>query len=184
MKRIRRYFYGILILLGLQGCGEQVENRYSGMRAYFACKNTNTKPQLHAALGNMGQFATIRLDRSFFIYTDASGASTQENKTSLSNYASFYMGLSGFIVGLPNIPELGLDNSAVVSFDLACPNCYRDFSTTRALQLQEAGYARCSRCNRIYDLNNQGIIRNDEIGLSLYRYRVTYANNTLIIKNP
>ena len=94
------------------------------------------------------------------------------------------LGLSGLIVGLPNIPELGADIPRVVAFDLACP-CYEDFSTTRNLQLKEGGRAVCTRCGRTYDLNNQGIVADGPSGRSLFRYRTNYNafGNTLTVNN-
>ena len=92
------------------------------------------------------------------------------------------MGLSGFIVGLPNILEVGETQPEVNCYDLACRNCYEDSYVMRQLTLQEEGYASCSRCGRTYDLNNLGQVKCG-LGSQLYRYCASYNNNTLTINN-
>lgn len=169
-------------MAALISCSDHVESRYSGIPAHFVYKNTNTVPQLNAALNNPGEFATIVLDRNYYRFTNLTGT-TQVNKTALNNYSAFRMGLSGFIVGLPNIPEPGMDISVVTCYELACPNCYRTQSVTRSLQLLEGGYAACTHCRRTYSLNNQGLVIAGDGGASLFRYRISYANNVLAIIN-
>lgn len=182
MKRKRSFLCFFITALLLWGCADEVENRYTSIPAYFVYKNTNTVPQLNAALNNMGEFATIVLDRNYYYFTNLTGT-TQVNKTALNNYSSFRMGLSGFIVGLPNIQEPDMDVSVVTCYDLACPNCYRAYSITRSLKLLEAGYASCSSCQRTYNLNNQGLVAKGDAGISLFRYRVSHANYVLAIVN-
>lgn len=182
MKRKRSFLYVLIVVLTFVNCADSVENKYANIPAHFVYKNTNTVPQLNAALNNMGEFATIVLDRNYYYFTNLTGT-TQVNKTALNNYSSFRMGLSGFIVGLPNIQEPGMDISVVTCYDLACPNCYRTSSITHSLKLLEGGYASCSHCLRTYNLNNQGLIAKGEGGISLFRYRVSYANNVLAIIN-
>ena len=172
---------GLLLLLFLLSCSE-AETRYSRLPARFVFQNTNTVPQLNAALGNPGEFCTIEQRGNNYVFTSLTGA-TQTNRTALSNYQSTYLGLSGLIVGLPVIPEPGDDVQHVVCFDLACPNCYDTYSITKSLRLQEGGKATCTSCQRIYDLNTQGIVTDGETGQSLFRYRVTYVPYTLQVNN-
>ena len=75
--------------------------------------------------------------------------------------------------------------TSVVCFDLACPNCYEEASITRDLTLLENQRAKCGRCGRLYDLNNQGIIVDGEQGTSLYRYRIQYypSGNNMTVNN-
>ena len=80
-------------------------------------------------------------------------------------------------------PELGSTTSLPVCYDLACPNCYSAYNISRALQLKEGGYAACVSCGRTYNLNNQGQISIGEEGVSLFRYRITYSGNTMVINN-
>ena len=158
MKRIRSFFI-FTALLCLTACKEDVQNTYSNYPAYFVYKNVNTVPQLNAALNSLG------------VYTAIAGNS------------SIQMGIAGFIAGLPNIPELGSTTSLPVCYDLACPNCYSAYNISRALQLKEGGYAACVSCGRTYNLNNQGQISIGEEGVSLFRYRITYSGNTMVINN-
>jgi hypothetical protein len=88
--------------------------------------------------------------------------------------------LSGLIVGLPEIPEMGKDMSEVVCYDLACRNCYDDYIITKPLQLKENGMAHCRNCNRDYNLNDLGHTEN---GKPLFRYRARLIGNTLVIAN-
>jgi len=182
MERKRSFLYLIISLLMVCSCADNVERRYAHIPAYFVFKNTNTVPQLNAALNNPGEFATITLDRNFYYFRNLTGA-TQVNKTALNNYSSFKMGLGGFIVGLPNIPEPGADFAFVTCYDLTCSNCYRTYSITRSLSLLEGGYASCSNCQRTYNLNNQGSIVQGNSGINLFRYRVSHTNYILAIIN-
>lgn len=155
---------------------------YCKFPARFVVDNIYSVPQLYTACNSMGQFCTIRAVNQQYIFSDSKG-STPVNQTALGNYSGFYMGLSGFIVGLPYIPEMGHDFSQVVCFDLACPNCYQDFNITKRMTLQADGTVRCGSCSRTYDLNNQGLVSSGEPGRRLYRYRVSYISNTLVISN-
>lgn len=165
------------------GCKEEVQNTYSNYPAYFVCTTVNTIPQLNAALNSPGIFATIVYDRNQYKFTGADGRTTPVNPTAISSHSYVQMGLSGFIAGLPNMPELGTSVAAPVCFDLACPNCYSAQNITRALNLLEGGYATCSRCNRTYNLNNQGIVSSGDGGTPLFRYRIYYSGNSMTIGN-
>ena len=114
-------------------------------------------------------------------FQDTTG-STAVNRTAVSNYQA-YVCLSGFIVGLPTIPEIGTDAPAITCYDLACSNCFRDRSVTKALTLQQGGKAHCTSCQRTYDLNNIGQVTSGNAGINLFRYRVYYGNNTLSVNN-
>lgn len=182
MKRIRSFFI-FTALLCLTACKEDVQNTYSNYPAYFVYKNVNTVPQLNAALNSLGVYTTIRRDRDRFLFTDESGHTTPVNATAIAGNSSIQMGFAGFIAGLPNIPELGSTTSLPVCYDLACPNCYSAYNISRALQLKEGGYAACVSCGRTYNLNNQGQISIGEEEVSLFRYRITYSGNTMVINN-
>lgn len=164
-------------------CSDDVQNTYSDNPAYFVYKNVNTVPPLNAALNGLGVFATIRFDRGRFLFADGSGHEHPVNATAVAGNSSFQMGIAGFIVGLPDIPELGSTTSLPVCYDLACPNCYSDYHISRALQLKEGGHAACVSCGRTYTLNNQGLIGSGGKGASLFRYRITYSGNTMVINN-
>ena len=163
--------------------GELRNNKYCNLPARFSFTPVTSVPQLYSSCESMGEWCSIEATGSQFLFTKPGGSQGKVNRTALDGYMGFYMGLSGFIVGLPNIPELGETMSVVTGSDLACRNCYDDFNVTRRMTLQTGGYAYCSRCQRTYDLNNTGQVSSGEAGHPLYRYRVYYGNNTLSINN-
>jgi len=173
----------LLAVLCCLSCSE-TETLYARLPAKFIMDNIYSVPQLYTACNSLGEFCTIYGNNNQYIFTSHNG-STPINKTALSQYSGFYLGLSGFIVGLPNIPEMGRDVPVVVCFDLACSNCYEEGNIAKRMMLQEGGYAYCSRCQRTYDLNNLGIVSLGEAGRSLFRYRVNYiaSSGSLIINN-
>ncbi len=182
MKRLCSLIISVLGYLILSGCSEDAENLYTNRPAYFVYQYVQSAPQLYTSLNNPGEFSTIQLDRQQYIIRNLAGE-TRINQTALASYSSFHLGLAGFIVGLPNIPEPGAETSRVVCYDLACPNCYTQLMISASLQLKENGKAFCNRCSRTYELNNGGIIGNGESGSSLFRYRITYDGKTVIINN-
>lgn len=170
-------------LLLSTGCNEDVQDLYFSYPAYFIYNYTQTVPQLNAALNNPGEFATITEETGGrrYLFTNTTGT-TPVNTTALNNYSSFRMGICGFIVGLPNIPEPGADIAKVICFDLVCPNCYRDM-TNKPLTLRETGKMECTRCERTYDMNSGGIVCKGPSGISLYRYPITYNGTAVIIRS-
>ncbi len=167
--------------LMLSAC-QKADTLFTSLPARFTMENIYQAPVLYTACNSMGQFCTVTDQGSSFVFSDTHNSSIV-NHTAMTDYTGFYLGLSGFIVGLPSIPEIGQDVSRVVCFDLACSNCYHDFSVTKRLVLQDGGYAYCSSCRRTYNLNNLGIISSGEGGKALFRYRVSLLGNTLIIAN-
>lgn len=187
---------GILLLLSqlvfFASCSreETVSKVYCDLPARFTYSPVSGISQLFSACNSSGQWCTITDNGTQFVFTyppksdGKPGDSTPVNRTAANSYTGFYMGLSGFILGLPNIPEPGEDFAVITCYDLACRNCYEDKHILSTLVLQTTGTATCSKCQRTYNLNNQGIISRGDPGKSLYRYRVGYANNTVTIKNP
>ena len=155
---------------------------YCNMPAKFVMENVYQAPVLYIACNSSGEFCSITTNGKQFIFK-GSKETSYVNMTALTGYTSFYLGLSGLIVGLPNIPGYGQTESMVVCYDLACPNCYEDYNITKPLTLHEGGTATCKSCGRTYDLNNGGIVSDGNPGKSLFRYRVNYLNYTLIINN-
>lgn len=173
--------FSLFILLF--SCQKAENIYYTGARVSFTYTYTNTVPELNAALGGFGEFCSVRLNGNNFIFKGLKSTTTRP-LTAVDTRVHPQLGLSGLIVGCPNIPEMGSDVARVVAFDLACP-CYNDFSSTRNLDLQAGGLAHCSRCDRTYDLNNQGIVAKGESGRPLFRYRASYNQfgNTLVVNN-
>lgn len=160
-----------------------MSNKFCSLPAKFMFTPVNSISQIYTSCESMGEWCSIELKGNKFLFTKADGSQGIANRTALDGYTGFYMGLSGFIVGLPNIPEIGETVCIVTCYDLACRNCYDDFIVARRLVLQEGGLAYCSRCQRTYDLNNTGKVVKGDAGKPLYRYRVYYGNNTLNINN-
>jgi len=182
-RRCSSLFTLPLAFLFILSCSKADTLYYTGARVSFTYTYTNTIPELNAALGSMGEFCTIRTDGQNFIFTGIKTATTRPF-TAIEQRVHPALGLSGLIVGLPNMPEVGADVPRVVAYDLACP-CYEDFDTTRNLQLQSGGYVYCPRCQRTYNLNSQGIVSDGSSGRALYRYRISYNafGNTVSVSN-
>lgn len=174
----------LLYLLVAVSCSDNIlSNKYCTLPAHFTFTPVNSIQQLYTSCESMGEWCTIVAQAKQFLFTKANGSQGTANMTAMTGYTGFYMGLSGFIVGLPNIPELGTDQPVVTCYDRACSNCYVEASITKPLQLLEGGQAYCAKCQRTYDLNNIGQVSKGPAGKNLYRYRVFYAQNTLSISN-
>lgn len=174
----------LLVALLWTSCTDDalVSHKYSNMPAKFSFSPVSAYSQLYTACNSMGEWSTIRAEGAQFVFSNPTG-STSVNRTQVQNYSGFYMGLSGFLVGLPNIPEMGSERPIVTCYDLACSNCYHTNSVAKRLTLHTGGTATCSTCHRTYDLNNLGQVSQGEGGINLFRYRVFYGNNTLSIQN-
>lgn len=158
-------------------------NKYCQFPARLTIENVQQAPVLFTACESMGEYCTITSDGQKFLFTDALNHTSVINIITIDVYSGYYLGLSGFIVGTPTIPEEGEDNVHVVCFDRACSNCYQNYSITKPLLLQTNGYAKCNTCGRTYNLNNVGNVSDGPSGRPLYRYRVSYLGQTLLIYN-
>lgn len=167
-----------LLLFG--ACTPATDDLYADYPARFSVQYVSTIPQLSAALNGYGEYATIRYQNNYFIYSNLKTSIEVPRK---ATEKGFMMGVSGFIVGRSNMPELGSDQYPVMCYDLACPNCFSNDNIAKNLILQDGGFVSCIRCGRTYNLNNQGIVSQGDEGLKLYRYRATYSGNTFSIQN-
>lgn len=161
-------------------CTPATDDLYARYPARFSVQYVSTIPELSAALNGYGEFATILYKNNYFYY------SNQKTTTEVPRKATdqgFMMGVSGFIVGRSNMPELGSDQYPIMCYDLACPNCFDADNVAKNLILKDGGFVSCLRCGRTYNLNNQGIISDGEDGLKLYRYRATYSGSSFSIRN-
>lgn len=183
-KVVRHGLCGMLILLMAMSCRSDaiVGNKYCNLPARFTYTPVSAISQLYAACEAMNEWCTITADPDRFIFTNL-GGSTPVNRTAGGYYVGINMGLRGFIVGRPPLSEMGYDAPAVTCYDLACSNCYDQGGQRLALTLMTGGRAFCNTCQRTYDLNNMGIASKGDRGIPLYRYRVTYTKNTLVINN-
>ncbi len=177
----------ILLTAVLGACSDSItSNKYSSYSAYYSCDHVLSLTTLYHCVTNQGMWCTITMNTAATIlYFTSTTESSQENITANTYYKKFVLGIgTGLIVGMPNIPEMGADSPVVTCYDLSCPNCWENDVVTRHMTLQESGYARCSRCQRTYNLNDQGLVSEGESGKSLYRYRVYYSGNNLSVSNP
>lgn len=180
---MRKLFLFLLLVSLLSCAGDGVTvGHFCALPARFTFSPVSSQPQLYVACHSMGEWCTIRLQNRQFVFTSAAGRTGVTNQTALMGYTGFYMGLSGFIVGLPNLPEMGTDAPQVTCYELACPNCYELEHVTKPLTLQ-TGTAACQKCRRQYDLNNLGVIIRGDKGRGLYRYRVYFNGEGLAINN-
>ncbi|MDE6158532.1 MAG: hypothetical protein K2F69_00300 [Bacteroidaceae bacterium] len=164
-------------------CGEELtQNKWSRMRAYYLCDHVMDIPTLYHACTGPDQWCTIRLSlNGKQLLFESLIESDTENLTANVGYTRFHIE-RGLIIGLPSLAEPLADAPVVTCYDIACPNCLDD-AISKNLTIQENGKAKCSRCNRTYDLSNQGIVSEGERGKTLERYRVNYNGNTLIVDN-
>ncbi len=161
----------LLPLLALLSCSDDSTPTFSNREHVYCNFNVLQSPELLNAMGNMGQFATIRKHvvdgATKFTITSASGSNDYPVDAINKNFS---LGLGGLIVGTNNYGE-------PLCFDLACPICDR---ANRRLTLSADGYAHCEKCNTTFDLNNYGVIyKIDEKNppatkRGLYRYRINY----------
>lgn len=160
------------------------DNKYCDLPARLVIENVLQAPVLYNCCETSGEFCSITSDGQRFLFDDVSGHTSAINITAIMNYDTYYLGLSGFIVGHSNIPESGEDITRVICYDRACPNCYKDYNITKPLVLQTGSYAKCNSCARTYNLNTGEIVAGNE-GSKLFRYRCNYYinNYSLIINN-
>lgn len=127
---------------------------------------------LFNVMGNYGHFASIRKrvveGKTQIELVSSTGLKGYYPVDQLSN--NYGLGLGGLIVGTNNFGE-------TLCYDLACPICDR---AERRLSLTNDGYAKCTKCGVIFDLNNLGAIYQipEDADLpmkrGLCRYRINY----------
>lgn len=158
----------------------QAERLYDSFPAYFIFPRTNSVPQLNTAMGGLGEFCIIQDNGARLNFIGFNGA-TPYNKTAVEGYAAFRLGRAGgLIVGQPTMMS---DTPGVVCYDHICPTCYKDEGYSRGLELTAPGMVKCGRCQRTYDLNNQGLLATGDPGRRLYKYHCTFRSNTLTVDN-
>ena len=174
----------VFCLLFIACSDGEVNHKYCDLPARLTIENVQQAPVLFTACESMGEYCNVTSDGQRFNFTDATNHTSYINITAMGGYSGYYLGLSGFIVGKLTIPEMGEDFVRVVCYDRACSNCYQEYHITKPLVLQTGGFAYCKNCQRTYDLNNVGNITSaGPAGRPLYRYRVNYIGNALVINN-
>ncbi|MBQ0049381.1 MAG: hypothetical protein KBT12_03955 [Bacteroidales bacterium] len=175
--RVRHFLIFLSCLMLAASCSEVgvVSSRFCSKYAKFSVDNVISISQLYSACQSPGEWCTITAENDRYIFANLKGR-TPINKVALGAYTGFYLGIGGFIVGLPNTNEPGYDTPMVTCYDLACSNCEKESGyLSIRLEMREFGFAACPKCKRSYNLNNTGTISAGEPGISLYRYRVYYS---------
>ena len=172
----------------LSSCSsDDVENLYSNEPARLYYSQVATTPQLRAALTSPGEFCIITYDlnKKLIFFSDYKGNTTPANFTADIAYRKPISVAKGFVIGTPQLPSVSGNGYEPVCYDLVCPNCLRDNSITRQMVFSGYGKLHCGRCNRVYDLNNSGMVVSGEDGRTPLRYRFIYnqAQNVLLINN-
>ena len=169
-----RIIVAMAALLILGSCSsDDAYNAYSKYKASFSYSSVMTAAPLKNALTGPGEFCTISLGVNTLVFQSLTASYTDDITAEMMYYQNIRC-ISGFIVGMANIPEMNADWLGIICYDLACSNCHHDDAINPKLTLQERGFAYCSRCKRKYSLNNQGIVVAGDAGRPLERYHVSY----------
>lgn len=85
---------------------------------------------------------------------------------------------NGLVIGCST-----LNNGELFAFDRQCPNCI-GIGSSSALEWSTNGlHLKCPKCERTYDLNNNGFIVSGEKGDKLMRYRASFSGTILVVGN-
>ena len=172
----------ILSLFTLFSCSD-AERLYDNYPVRLVVQNTNTIDVLNGALSGMGEFCTIVSQGTTIDYTNLKMTRSVTLTARDLNYGHYVFGRSnGFVVGHTSMISSRFPDQ-VVCYDIVCPNCYFDINVTRNVQVLAGARAQCGSCQRIYDLNELGMVAQGEGGRSLYRYPVRYSPFTLVVGN-
>ncbi len=178
---MKKFIIAVICICGLISCKEDISSTYSTkypVRFYFEVAGST---ELYNAMGNPGQFVTIKPLNGKVIITNSIGS----NEYSLSQvgYSEFEYGLGGLIVGTSSSPNMS-NGYDCVAYDLACPNCNRQ---SYRLTVNDNGTALCSHCGNSYDLNNYGwiisVTDDSKEYRGLYRYRIVYNGVAINVNN-
>lgn len=181
MKIFRNIVSLLAALLLMGGCESDVENLYSNHRAFLRFTPVTSAQPLYKALNNPGMFCTVEFSASHTHFKDYDGNSYAAPRTALDQYGRPIY-ISGFIVGTPSLPDLN-SNFYNVAFDLVCPNCYDESYIQRRTQFDGYEKMKCTTCGRTYNLNNNGVVDGGKSGRPLFRYRISYASDVVVIQN-
>jgi len=175
----------------LTACGD-TENEYSGYRCYLVFQNDRHQDVTLASALNPnapGIFCRISFGvkdgAQCYFFENNQGLSSHKAATATDLQRSNILGVyntSGVIVGYGNLSF----PSTLYAYDSQCPNCYKATGKPAyRLAMSNSGSATCGRCNRVYDMNNGGIISKGDKGDKMIRYRAAAAGplGTLTVTN-
>lgn len=167
---------------------------YSSYHCNLLINNATHNDATLATAKNMaspGVFCKISYNNSkkAYIFTNNQGQTSstpisQDEQTRLANGSR--VGLNnGLIVGYGNLSSTDTGGYTLYAFDAECPNCF-DFNAiplrSYPLTMTTAGIAKCTHCNREYNMNTGGnCINNTGKGLTTYRAASSGALGTLTV---
>lgn len=175
MKRCTYYILSVLMLF--VSCTDDYE--FTSERCYLVFDNTSGRSTYLTQCMNSlspGVFCRIWVSGNYFVFQTNQSSSTEEvSMTAVDMQRTIILGTyngTGIIVGYGN-----LDSPATFyAYDTQCPNCYASTGLPRySLTMNSNGTASCSKCSRVYDMNNRGIVISGDAGSKLMRY---HANTT------
>lgn len=174
MKRCRIYLLAGIVGM-LCGCTGEVENLFSTDPAYLRVSPVTAVEPLRVALTSPGEFCTITIEPTRYVFTRPNGSSAPLNRTDEETYGRpVYR--AGFLVGTPSLPDEKTGQFYYVCYELACPDCYTNRMLTKAMKLQEGEIVACPECGRSYSLLYGGSQIGGEKGKRLMkRYNCTYT---------
>ena len=145
-----------LLLFTFTSCGD-IENEYSSHAAYLHFDNSTQLDQtLGAALTGLTSNIFCRIyvsGPSQLNFQNNQGASSTVRLTARETQYPIALGINnetGIIVGY------GFGGT-LYCYDACCANCYNNGKMLQLLSMNSAGIATCSKCNRQYDLTNNGL---------------------------
>lgn len=165
-----------LLVIGcwlLMGCNADEE--YSKHACRFSYNNMiHNDATLASAMdyNSRGMFCLIsentRSGARYLVFENSAGMSSLQIETAEEVEAKFILGLNnGIIIGFQTLITDGT-SGGFVAYDVQCPNCVsRENNTVNPnyrVTMAPNGLATCEKCNKVYDMNNGGIILNGEQG--------------------
>ena len=176
----------LTLILAACSSDDVVQSKYSGYTARFSYSPVAACPSLQRACTGLGEFCIIDrpIDPQQRIRVRDNHGSDPDYivPTALQSYSGVVLGLGALIIGMPSLAEMGSDQSVVTCYDGICPNCYIEYHISKQVVMDE-GFATCYSCNRVYDLNSQGMVTSGDGGHSLYRYAVGYNGTGVYVSN-
>lgn len=182
---LKARFLLCLIALALwTACSDEATSKYSNRAPVRARFHVLEYAELTQAIGNIGEYATIRRQVEngvTKIHMTCSTGAAFYNFTAESK--GFEFGLGGLIVGT-TINSAG--EMEYVCYDLACPVCDR---AGRRLTVDE-GLAKCANCGASFYLKDEGSLYQKPTNATtasyrtrLYQYGITYNGEDIHVFN-
>ena len=165
----------------LQSCDDGLSDLYASFAARFRFAPVTQSPPLRSALNNPGTYCRVTFPAKTYDFRSTDGQTYSVAATALDAILRPVC-LNGFIIGTPNIPDAN-GNFYNVAYDLACSYCHHTDMIQRDLQVDASGLAHCPRCLSDYNLNNGGLPQSGPADRGLYRYRITYQSDIVLINN-